>query len=262
MTVIRTDKWLLKSFDDPLSLCDHLISYFNQAPAQDIYAHLTAHGMYHNAQYKRDDQLPILKDKTAWDVVEFEINKLQEDWSGPDVPVFILPADVNRTIQKETGGKSGLAFNDKLFLFISDHTTETEIKALLTHEYNHVCRLTQLPKKESDYVLLDTIILEGLAENAVLNRLGEKSVAPWVTYYDDWELKAIWKTIVAPNKHLPIWHPSHQHILYGRRLYPKMAGYAAGYYIVKKYTEGHSLSVPELLTLPSETIAEVANQLE
>lgn len=260
MAVIKTDEWLLKFYDDPVSLCDHLITYFDHVSAQDIYSHLTTHGMYLNTQYKRADQLQILKDKTAWAVMELEFNKLQEEWSGPDVPVFIFPADVNRTIQKETGGKSGLAFNDKLFLFISDHTTETELKALLTHEYNHVCRLTQLPKKEADYILLDTIILEGLAENAVLNRLGRHSVAPWVTYYDNWELEKIWRTIVSPNKHLPIWHPTHQHILYGQRLYPKMAGYAVGYYIVKKYIETHSLSTSELLDLPSKTIAEAVKQ--
>ncbi|WP_369010262.1 DUF2268 domain-containing putative Zn-dependent protease [Oceanobacillus alkalisoli] len=54
------------------------------------------------------------------------------------MPIFIFPSDRSNT---EINGKSGLSFHDKLFLFISGETSLTEIKALLTHEYYHVCRL-------------------------------------------------------------------------------------------------------------------------
>ena len=60
---------------------------------------------------------------------------------------------------------------------------------MFTHEYNHVCRLSKFQKSEEDYVLLDSIILEGLAENAVRERLGEEFLATWTSYYSNEELK-------------------------------------------------------------------------
>src|SRR5699024_2978860 len=104
-------------------------------------------------------------------------------WNGPNIPIFILPSDQhNRKLQRELSGKSGLTFQDKLFLFISEDTSESELKSLFTHEYNHVCRLSQYPKEE-DYTLLDTIILEGLAENAVRERFGDQATANWTRHY-------------------------------------------------------------------------------
>ncbi|MDI5790224.1 DUF2268 domain-containing putative Zn-dependent protease [Bacillus licheniformis] len=68
----------------------------------------------------------------------------------------------------EFGSKSGLAFSDKLFCFIG-RSSRSSISAIMTHEYNHVCRLENMPKEEKKMTLLDTIILEGLAEYAVSN---------------------------------------------------------------------------------------------
>src|SRR5699024_12493116 len=102
----------------------------------------------------------------VWEIIEREKNILQKKWQGPNVEIFIFHVDTNNPkIDKVTGGKSDLAFKDKLFLFISSKHTKNEIKSLFTHEYNHICRLENYSKKEANYVLLDTIILEGLAEN-------------------------------------------------------------------------------------------------
>src|SRR5699024_12812834 len=137
-------------------------------------------------------------------------------------------------------------------LFISSKHTKNEIKALFTHEYNHIYRLENYSKKEANYVLLDTIILEGLAENAVRNKLGKDFVAPSTKYYSTNELKEIWKKIIYPNRKISNLHPKHQKILYGLRLYPEMAGYAVGYFLVKEYMTKKKLTDQELLSIPSE----------
>lgn len=83
-----------------------------------------------------------------YDLIEKEVQILQKLWDGPDMPIFILPADTQHPVLKSQQGKSGLAFPDKLFLFITEKLEWNEIKALLTHEYNHVCRLKHYKNRQ------------------------------------------------------------------------------------------------------------------
>jgi uncharacterized protein YjaZ len=158
---------------------------------------------------------------------------------------------------RDQNGKSGLAFKDKLFLFLSDQNSDNEIRALLVHEYNHVCRLAKNGKQEENYVLLDSIILEGLAENAVRELVGEEYLAKWTSYYTEGQLNQMWKKIIYPNRNIPKSHPKHQEFLYGFRLLPKMLGYCVGYYLVKNYLEEHERTSSDLFPLDSATIANV-----
>lgn len=257
MNVIPTDTWLRKSYDTPIELCKKLKSYFPAVSENEIHQYLAMHGMY----YKPTKSNPIEKwlEKNVWDRLEMEANDLKKCWDGPDVPIFILPANQqNQEIQKRFNGKSGLAFRDKLFLFISDHNTVKEMKALLTHEYNHVCRLAKSPKKEKDYVLLDVIIMEGLAENAVLERHGKAYQASWTSFYSDKELQHMWERIILPSRMMSTHLRQHRDLLYGKSfLYPKMAGYCTGYYLVKRFVEKHDMSSRDMLKLSSTEIAQL-----
>lgn len=109
----------------------------------------------------------------------------------------------NPKIMRDQNGKSGLAFKDKLFLFLSDQNSDNEIRALFVHEYNHVCRLAKNDKQEENYILLDSIILEGLAENAVRELVGEEYLAKWTSYYTEGQLNQMWKKIIYPNSNIP-----------------------------------------------------------
>ncbi|KPH79158.1 DUF2268 domain-containing protein [Oceanobacillus caeni] len=258
MSVIKTDKWLLDLYDKPIELCEKLLKHFDGAYADEIYNHLTSHGMYKYPIKNGEDLIRKLQDNKIWEIVHLEKQQLQTLWQGPDIPVFIFPSDPNdRKMKQNQNGKSGLAFKDKLFLFISKDNTEKEIRALFTHEYNHVCRLSRYSKKEEDYVLLDTIILEGLAENAVFERFGDKLLANWTTYYSEDQLEKLWKELILPNKNTLKVKRKHQEILYGLRRYPKMIGYCVGYYLVKKYKKTNELTSKELLGIKSNVIAQV-----
>ena len=255
MGVIRTDRWLRDSYHQPIEICEKLKIHFEGALAFEIYDYLTLHGMYQPLSNGNGVVKKLQKNK-VWEIVQEEQLRLQKIWDGPNIPIFIFPSDKNnRELIKDFNGKSGLAFKDKLFLFISEDNVEKEIRALFTHEYNHVCRLSKFDKNEEDYVLLDTIILEGLAENAVREELGEEFSALWTSYYSSEELEKMWHNLVFPNRNILKSELKHQSILYGLRLFPKMLGYCVGYYLVKNYMEATNKTNKDLLDIKSENIA-------
>ncbi|MFD2046504.1 DUF2268 domain-containing protein [Ornithinibacillus salinisoli] len=260
MSIIATDQWLLESYETPLELCKKLEQYFEDAAAVDIYPYLTNNGMYrHPHPFDGGKELvEEYRSKQIWKIIKQDERKLRHLWKGPDIPIIILPADTtNRKLSEDYNGKSGLAFHDKLFLFVSPTNTEKDIKSLFTHEYNHICRLSQYKKKEKDYRLLDSIILEGLAENAVQERFGNQYTAAWTSYYTDDELERMWERIILPHKNLSKLHPNHTVLLYGQNFHPKMIGYCVGYYLVTKYVSEKGLSSKDLLEIPSEEIANI-----
>ncbi|WP_163970221.1 DUF2268 domain-containing protein [Oceanobacillus halotolerans] len=261
MGIIRTDKWLTHLYDQPLKMCDRLRSQFSHASSSDIYTHLLQHGMYQIPLKDGRKTIDLLKQQNSWEILQKELKQLQQKWNGPDVPVYIFPSDTtNHSLQKDHNGKSGLAFKDKLFLFFSEENAIEEIKALFTHEYNHVCRLNAFPSpNEEDITLLDAIIMEGLAEHAVYERFGNKFMADWTTYYSEKDLQKIWHRLIYPNRKAPKFIQKHRDILYGFRFYPKMIGYCVGYYLVQKYTTTHNATSKDLLSIPSNEIAGITD---
>ncbi|TMN23383.1 DUF2268 domain-containing putative Zn-dependent protease [Lentibacillus cibarius] len=258
MTVIRTDKWLLDYCENPVKLCQKLKAQFHDdVRPSEIHQHLSAHGMYRHPPKLGDEWIDQLRDLGIWRLVRKEEQELKKLWNGPDVPIFIFPSDpYNRKLWQDQNGKSGLAFPDKLFLFISEENAENEIRALFTHEYNHICRLNSYKKNINDYQLLDTVVLEGVAENAVRERLGNAYTADWTAYYTDVDLEKLWRQFVYPNKSSPISSRIHQEILYGHGFCPKMTGYCVGYYIVRKYMDATNATTADLLTIEPETMIE------
>ncbi|WP_240378101.1 DUF2268 domain-containing protein [Bacillus piscicola] len=260
MGVIRTDKWLLKWFDNPITLCKQVVAHFKEVEPHDIYYHFTQHGMYRHPFKNGEELVQNLHNNKTWEVVHQEKQRLKEKWNGPDIPIFIFPSDPhNRDLKVNYHGLSGLAFADKLFLFVSEHNSQQEICALFTHEYNHVCWLKKLNRKEEDCTLSDTVILEGLAENAVRERYGEEYTAKWTTFYSVDQLKKLWHTIVMPNKDLPNFDRRQQDILYGFRRYPKMTGYCVGYYLVKTFMQERNVTSEELLVCDTDIFNQILN---
>ncbi|WP_026905912.1 DUF2268 domain-containing protein [Paucisalibacillus globulus] len=258
MPVYQTDKWLEKSYDSPEHIYKKLTNYFYKGNIKEVTKLLISHGMYHRPEQDGESLLKSLRKKNVWKIIAKEEKILKQDWNGKNIPIFIFPSDMyNRKIKEQYSGRAGLAFSDKLFLFISDRSTENEIKALFTHEYNHCCRLKHDPIKETDYTLLDVIILEGLAENAVRERFGSSLLAPWTSYYNGDELKDIWESIILPHKDLSKNTREASNILYGRSFYPNMAGYSVGYYLVKQYIKNTGKGSKELLKIPAKEIASI-----
>jgi uncharacterized protein YjaZ len=258
MSVVHTDEWLIKLNAHPIQLCERLTSYFEEATARDIYLHLVHHGMYSSSS----DVTQIveeMKQKRIWERVETIYKKLRKRWNGPDVPIFIFPADPrNRKLACDFNSKGGLAYPDKLFLFLLPHHTEKEIEAVFTHEYNHVCRLDKQKKNSEQYTLLDAIILEGLAENAVSQYVGETYKANWTTYYSEYELMKFWRRYIAPYQSIQSHHSAYDRLLYGHGFYPNMLGYAVGYGMVRCCLQEKGIDFSKLMEMPSERIARLS----
>lgn len=260
MTVVQTDRWLLRTKNQPLQICEKLKPSFKGYSTEAIYELLTSYGMFRKPIKGYLNHVKSWQERQFWKVIHKELKKLRQKWNGPDVPIYILPSDpFNRQLLMHHNGKSGLAFRDQIFLFISPKTTEQELAALFTHEYNHVCRLSKYVKKEYEYTLLDSIILEGLAENGVREQIGETYLAPWTRIYKPRQLRKFWKQLLLPASTIPIHHRKHDILLYGSRLYPKMLGYAVGYHLVYQYLTLNSLTVKDIIDQPSETIAQFSH---
>ncbi|MFC4320662.1 DUF2268 domain-containing protein [Litchfieldia salsa] len=254
MTLVNTKRWLENHYDDPITICEKIRAYFKNegVTASEIYDFLSMNGMY-KPEKNKTDHLNAFINCEFWEIVSKERKALKKEWDVPNIPIFILPSDRrNKMITKDYNGKSGIAFSDKLFLFLSDTNSAKEVKAVFTHEYNHVYRLSKNKKNERKYHLLDTIILEGLAENAVLERLGETEMANWTTYYSTKQLERFWIKLILPNINLTQEDHLYHRLLYGIGHYPKMLGYCVGYHLVNQYLRNNDLKVSDIIELPSE----------
>ncbi|WP_257962348.1 DUF2268 domain-containing protein [Bacillus sp. UMB0893] len=252
MTVMNTNEWLDQTADY-LKVCERLVPFFNKNKPEEISKYLHAFGMYKRESTGKEI-FEKLKKKNVWEFVKKDEAVLKKKWNGPNVPIFILPADAeNRKMKYEFGGKSGLAFHDKLFLFLSENSNK-EIQTILTHEYHHVCRLAKDPKKEEDYTLIDAIILEGLAENAVRERMGEELVGSWTKRYSKEQIHQLYNNIIEPNQDLKSDSKKFSQLMFGTGFYPKMLGYAVGYQLVKYYMEITNSNITDLFSVPSEEI--------
>ena len=256
MGIIRTDQWLNEEFDRPAKICEKLQPFFKGQTPHEIYNQLMKFGMYRPSRSSRNN-LKMMLDQKAWDKVEKLFSKYKNNWDGPDVPTFLFPlAQSGFFFSRQEKSKAGVSFPDKMFLFLSYYDDPKEIEALLVHEYHHVCRLRMLGKKMEDYTLLDSIIIEGLAEYAVLKNCGREYLATWCHMYTEKELTNFWNRYLKNQLHKKKNERGHDDLLYGGGRVPKLLGYAAGYNIIGKFYENHNYSTKLSFTIPAAKYVE------
>lgn len=265
MTIIPTNQWLKQylvkktgvqntdfKLQQDLLCAKPLHRFFPDATPIEIQQHLLQNGLFLPGT---SDQTAIeqLCNKPYWELAEKEMEHLKQEWSGPDVPVLIFPANLeNEQLRIDFKGRSGLSYHDKIFLFISGETSETAFRALLTHEYNHVCRLNFLQKSEHDITLLDTMVMEGLAEAAVLERLGNAYAAPWTCMYSLTDARSYWEKWLKSALHTKRSHFRLQLLMYGGQSIPKWLGYNVGFQLVQSSIKNTSNDMQKILQLSTE----------
>ncbi|WP_112182386.1 MULTISPECIES: DUF2268 domain-containing protein [Paraliobacillus] len=266
--MIQTNKWLQNylatktgKFPENFvvhmdTLCDPLVAYFIDTDAQTIQWHLLQHGLFYPDPHDKHTILAMFKND-YWGIVEEQFNSLKQRWKGPEVPVFLFPSDfTNNRLQEEFSGLSGLSYPDKVFLFIKDDTSPKKLEALLTHEYSHVYRLQYKPLKDKTLNLSDAIVLEGIAEIAVQQLVGNTYLSKATGLYTKEEAQFYWNEWIKPNQHLVKTNLQHDQLMYGGEDIPKWAGYNVGFHLVKNYMENNNISLLELLQMPTDTIIE------
>lgn len=255
MGVMKTDEWLkqlLASDGNAITahkeiICTPIISFFKNVTAGEIQFELFRQGLF------KPDEIGIVEQflsKPYWKIVEREYNRLRKLWNGPDTAVIILP------ITKSGPQKNGVAYRKALVLFFTTKIKKVELKALLAHEYNHVCRLACLQKSPDETSLLDSLIIEGLGEYAVEQLYGEQYLSPWTKRYSMKQLDPIWKKYFIPNLQIK-GVTNHREFLFGNRSMPPWIGYCIGYRIVQSFaTATEEKDVATYLSIPSNQILE------
>lgn len=252
MGIIRTDKWLEEEFDRPPKICEKLVPVFKGQNARYIYNQLTEFGMYRASRLTKDT-FNSMKENNVWEAVDSIFQEYKKLWEGPDIPIYLFPIGQERSLfsRQEEKVKGGVSYPDKMFLFLSKSLSSKELEALFVHEYHHVCRLNNQTKKFDDYTLLDSVIIEGLAEYAVLVHCGRSYLADWCNKYSDTELESLWEKYVKDNLELKKSERKHDELLFGAGRIPKLLGYAAGYKVVEDYYRKNDYSTKLSFTLPA-----------
>lgn len=252
MPIVTTNNWLAQYKKTQgyngqrIHICRPLKRYFSEATETDIQYYLIHHGLFAPEALTTEDIDAFLA-ADFWSKSNGIVEKLRNKWNGPDVNIFLFPSNSkNKRIMYDFNGRNGLAFKDKIFLFLTPFTSEQELQALVTHEYSHACRL-QLYAREESLHLLDSIILEGIAEVAVQHEVGDAYCAKWTKLYHPEIAKKYWHAVVKPNRRLKKTDEHHEQIMYGLGKYPKWLGYNVGYNIVSDYVDKENIAIEQLL---------------
>jgi uncharacterized protein YjaZ len=254
MGIIATDQWMQKEFDQPRRLCERLTPYFKQQNGNEVYRQLLLYGMYKPSIASWVSFNKMLDDKT-WLKIEKIYQSYKAKWEGPEIPVFLFPIHQNGGLfRKADQTKSGVSFLDKMFLFLSPEVDRDELEALFVHEYHHVCRLNKLKGNVHEYTLLDSIIIEGLAEYAVLKNCGKTYLADWCTMYSEKQLVHFWDKFLKDHLSIKKKEKLHDDLLYGNGRFPNLAGYAAGFSIVQNYYQKHAYSTKKSFSLSARKL--------
>ncbi|MDQ0198175.1 DUF2268 domain-containing putative Zn-dependent protease [Neobacillus ginsengisoli] len=260
MGVIQTDQWLKVEFDRPTEICEKLLPYFKGQNANEIYNQLMKFGMYRPSRSSKMNLDRMIEQK-VWKNADQLFQHYKNKWAGPDIPIFLFPLDRGRGLFfRQESNKSGVSYPDKMFLFLSDVDDTKELEALLVHEYHHVCRLKMLNKKMEEYTLLDSIIIEGLAEYAVLKNCGSEYLAKWCSIYTKKDLISLWDKYLKSHLSKRKNERAHDNLLFGEGRIPKLLGYAAGFAIVENYYKNHTYSTKLSFSIPASKFLEGSNE--
>jgi uncharacterized protein YjaZ len=259
MGIIHTDSWLKADFDRPLNICAKLIPHFKKQKENEIYHQLQQFGMYRPSRLTKH-HYQFMIEKKIWERVEKLFQHYKKLWSGPDIPIFLFPiAQTGGFFFRQESSKSGVSYPDKMFLFIGELDDLKELEAIFVHEYHHVCRLQQSKKQMDEMTLLDSIIIEGLAEYAVLQHCGPDYLAKWCRMYSDKDLEVLWNRHIKDQLTKRKQERGHDDLLYGGGRVPKLLGYAAGFAIVEKYYQDNRYTAKLSFTVPAQKFIENKN---
>lgn|GEM_PF-191298 len=224
------------------TLCAPFIESFPTITPEVLHYELLNFGLFDPEERKSVPKwIKKMEARNIWQIVNKEYQFLRKTWNGPSASIFVLPIereDIKRGEQKII--KNGVAFKGNLFLLLAADISIDELKALIAHEYNHVCRLNFLALTPDEIPLKDSLILEGLGEYAVKDLYGDSSLAPWTNLYPFHHTIEIWKRHFLPALNL-LGSDHHRIYLFGKSKspFPKWIGYQLGFQIVTTFVNNH-----------------------
>ncbi|WP_332651274.1 DUF2268 domain-containing protein [Lysinibacillus sp. 54212] len=278
MTVIRTEKLLLDiselcKFQSAVKiaaihreiLCKPLKSLFPHASLEAIHYELIRNGLITpNECEDLNSRVKELEEKNVWEIVQREYERLKVLWKGPEISIYIYPLTKNRLkIDNIVPIKNGIAYRNALFLFVSTELDVMELKALVAHEYHHICRLHIFNLSLEKVTLQDTLVLEGMAEYAVEEMYGDQFLSPWTKRYSLAESLIMWEEKFVGARFVTGIN-NHRIFLYGNEGegFPNWIGYCIGYHIVHSFQQNYGkLDTLQLLNRQTDVILAHSNFL-
>jgi len=244
MGIVRTDQWLKDDFYFPEKVCENLTSVFPSLTPKGIYDVLQQLGMY-RPNRQTESLFKEMMDEEIWGKLSVIERKYKRKWQGPEVPIYVFPGR-NLPFERKFK-KNGFTFPDKIFLFLDDAQNTNMCEALFVHEYHHIARLSKINKNLQDYTLLDSLLMEGLAEQAVREYCGEEYVDHFVRKYHPMDLLKYWRRYYLHQLDIKITNPNHDRFLFGSQFGKPKLGYAIGYAIVESYRERNPFVIGDTL---------------
>ena len=242
MPVIQTKHLFEKTTNREQLACDLVNPIFPGTPPEAIKYELIQQGLLKKGKFSLS--------LDVWQIIDKHLGELMLDWQGPDIPIYILPI-ANGYI------KNGIAYRDGICLFVSERLSMKELHALFTHEYHHMCRRAF---SEEPPTLMDSLMMEGLAEDAVESLFGSDALGYWTRYYSLSEVLSYWDSHFVPALYIKGLH-HHKSFLFGDEQLnlPPCIGYCTGYWIVQAFKERCGpISLKELMRMKSEDILDGA----
>ncbi|WP_163101585.1 DUF2268 domain-containing protein [Peribacillus alkalitolerans] len=245
-----TKVWLEKHVDNPLEITKLLLKAFQEDDVEKLHQYLQFQGMFRGGKKSEEDFNKMIE-RSLWTEAEKIYQKYKSQWDGVDIPIYLFPIKGGSLFFRGQR-KSGIAFNDKMILFISPNVEIKELEALMVHEYHHVNRLKKMTKPAKELTLMDSLIMEGLAEYTVNQLLGEQYTANWTTIYEESEIIKLWKKYIEENLTITKKEKKHESIMYGKNGFPPLLGYCIGYHLVKEYYSLHRYSTKTSFSMSSD----------
>ncbi|WP_108670056.1 DUF2268 domain-containing protein [Peribacillus acanthi] len=245
-----TKEWLEKHADNPIEITKLLLDAFQEDDVEKLHQYLQNQGMFRGGK-KSEEDFRKMVDRSLWAEAEKIFQNYKIQWSGVDIPIYLFPIkSASLFIRGER--KLGIAFKDKMILFLSPNVEVKELEAIMIHEYHHVNRLNKMTKPAKEMSLLDSLIMEGLAEYTVNQILGERYTAKWTSIYQESEVNKLWEKHIKENLTIQKHEKLHEAIMYGKNGYPALLGYCIGYYLVKEYYSIHHYSTKMSFSVTSD----------
>lgn len=192
-----------------------------------------------------------MEEQKWWEKIRYFEAKYKGEWGGEDCPIYIYPVSTKYLKSNKSHIAGGATFEEAVFLFLpTDQINGKKLEALFVHEYHHYQRLNKLSKKIEDFTLLDSCVMEGLAEHAVREYCGDKYVQ-YRTKLSKEEALEKWNKYILPNINAGKNSKIHDELLFGKGNYGKYLGYELGYWLVDRYQESHPFSTKKALSLHS-----------
>ncbi len=153
----------------------------------------------------------------------------------------------------------GLTLQNIIILFADSQVSNNYLQALLIHEYHHVCRLACTNETEESISLLESMIMEGLAEWAVYEELGSRYLASWTEKNDRRLTDESFMYLLLPRlqqKGRENYYP----FLFGdeKQGIPQWLGYYFGYQLVRSAEKNLQKKTVELFNVSAESIFEAS----